>query len=139
MPATAEGAAVGGLAAAANGGAQNASVNAGGAAQATATQPARYADELDDRQRASYQLNIQTFKLRQQHAEKVTSDIRVIDNAIKSSARMYILDDMMTATVRETIQALARKYKRTKNQIIEQLHIQFLSLKNAPAKDKIEQ
>lgn len=128
-----------GLAATASGGARDTSSLAGVAAQTSATRPAMFADELDDRQRAAYQLDIQTFKLRQQHAEKAASGIRVVDNAIKSSARMYIPDDKMTATVRETIQALAGKYKRTKNQIIEQFHIQFQSLKNAPAKDKIEQ
>lgn len=69
----------------------------------------------------------------------MATGIRVLDNAIKNSARMYIPDDMMTATMKETIQALAKKYKRTRNQIVEQLHIQFLLLKNAPAKNKIEQ
>ena len=109
------------------------------AAQIFVIRSAMFTDELNDRQRATYQFDIQTFKLRQQHAKKMTSKIRVVDNAIKNSVRMYILDDKMTAPVRESIQRLAEKYKRTKNQIIKQFHIQFQFLKNAPAKDKMKQ
>ena len=101
--------------------------------------PAKYADELTDKQRSAYQLNISTFKLRQQQSEKVAADIRVIDQVIKSSARMYIPDNMETATVRKTLQLLKKKYKRTQKQITKQLHLQFLTLINPPAKKKIEQ
>ena len=106
---------------------------------ATQTRPAMYADELTDKQRSAYQLDMSAFQLRQQQSEKVAAGIRVIDQAIKSSARIYIPDDMRTATVRDTLRLLEKRYKRTQKQIIEQLHLQFLFLRNPPAKDKIEQ
>lgn len=139
VPMPTSNAAATGLAAAADERTRNTFSLAGVAAQISVIRPTMFADELNDRQRAAYQLDIQTFKLRQQHAEKMISKIRIVDNAIKNSVKMYIFDDKMTATMKETIQALAEKYKRTKNQIIEQFHIQFQFLKNTFAKDKIKQ
>ena len=101
--------------------------------------PVKYADELIDKQRSVYQLNISIFKLRQQQSEKIAAGIRVIDQTIKSSVRMYISDNMETATVRKTLQLLKKKYKRTQKQITEQFHLQFLALINPPAKKKIKQ
>lgn len=99
---------------------------------------AEYADELNDRQRASYQLDIQTFKMKREKAERVAAGLRAVDAAIKSSVRMYISDDKMTASVRDVVIALAKKFERSTAEIIRQLQDQYRLLKTSLIKDKIE-
>ena len=44
----------------------------------------------------------------------------------------------MALSVREIVKILAARYKRSDDQVKEQLHEQFLALKTPPIKDKIE-
>ena len=44
----------------------------------------------------------------------------------------------MASSIREIVKILAARYKRSDNQVIEQLHEQFLALKTPPIKGKIE-
>ena len=54
------------------------------------------------------------------------------------SARAYIPPNKMASSVREVVKILAARYKRSDDQVIEQLHEKFLALKTPPIKDKIE-
>ena len=106
---------------------------------AMTTKPAKYANELTLNQKQFYQINISTFKFRQQNAEKVTAGIRILDYAIKSSAKTYIPSKFSTAIVKKLLQVLQQKYQRTNDQITEQIELQYHALKTPPTKNKIEQ
>ena len=99
----------------------------------------RYANEFILNQKQFYQINIFTFKFRQQNIEKVTTGIRIFDYVIKSSAKAYIPSKFSTAIVRKLLQVLQQKYQRINDQITEQIELQYHFLKTSLTKDKIEQ
>jgi hypothetical protein len=61
-----------------------------------------------------------------------------INEAIRVFARSYILFEMMSAFIREILQLLIIKYKKTDDQIKKQLHEKFQALKQSSFKNQIE-
>jgi hypothetical protein len=102
------------------------------------TKPADKYSELSDVQKEEYKMDISMFKMKEKQADKVAQGLRIVDNALKHSARSYIPPNKMAGSVREIVKILASRYKRSDDQVMEQLHEQFQVLKNAPVKGKIE-
>ena len=97
----------------------------------------KYGD-LSAEQKEDYEMEISAYKMKDKQVEKVAQGLRIVDNALKSSLRAYIPPNKMASSVREIVKILAARYKRSDDQVIEQLHEQFLALKTPPIKGKIE-
>jgi DNA-binding NarL/FixJ family response regulator len=102
--------------------------------------PAQSYRELTAAQKEAYQMNITVYKMREKQVLKIAHGMRIVDNALKCSARSYIPSDEMTSSCRDIIKILAARYELINNQIIEQIQEKFHDLKAWPLiKDKIEE
>ena len=70
--------------------------------------------------------------------DRIAQGIRVVDAAIKSSARSYIPPDKLKPSGREILKLLATRYQRSDDEITRQLFEQLQQLKVTPTKGKIE-
>ena len=100
--------------------------------------PAKKYEELSDQQRKTYKMELTTFQMAEKINDRIAQDIRVVNAAIKTSVRTYIPPDRMESSVREILQFLFNKYKRSDDEIIEQLFEQLQQLKAPPTKSKVE-
>ena len=100
--------------------------------------PAVDYDELSEMQQRSFQMKITIYKMDEKEVDKASHGLRLVDAAIKASARTYIPPDKMAAPVREIIASLALRYSRSDTQIIEQINQQLQALKTPPVKSRIE-
>ena len=78
------------------------------------------------------------FQMIEKQNDRIIHEIRLVDAAIKASARTYIPPENMESTVRKILQVLFSKYKRSDTEVIEQIYQQFVALKNSPIKVKLE-
>ena len=62
-----------------------------------------------------------TYQMKEKWVEKVAHGMRIVDNALKASARTYIPHADMDAPIRDIIKALIDQYKRSDEQITEQI------------------
>jgi hypothetical protein len=85
--------------------------------------------ELTAAQKEAYQMNITAYKMREKQVLKIAHDMRIVDNALKCSARSYIPSDEMASSCRDIIKILAARYELTNDQIIEQIQEKFHDLK----------
>jgi hypothetical protein len=85
--------------------------------------------ELTAAQKEAYQMNITAYKMREKQVLKIAHGMRIVDNALKISARSYILSNEMTSSCRDIIKILAARYELTNDQIIEQIQEEFHDLK----------
>ena len=71
--------------------------------------------ELTNSQKESLRMNIAGFDYRQKIIDRVIQDIRIVDNAVKTSAKDYISSSEMMLTTREILQSLSNRsiYQRT--------------------------
>jgi flavorubredoxin len=112
------------------------------AADETQTQTTSQAtdyDELSTEQKKSLKMKINIFQMTKKQMEKIAQGIRIVDNAVKLSARQYIPPSEIVSLIRQIIQTLASRYKKSEVKIVEQLHEQYYDLKTLPVKEKIEQ
>ena len=100
--------------------------------------PARRYEELTDQQRKTYKMELTMFQMTEKINDRIAQGIRVVDAAIKASARTYIPPDRMESSVREILQLLANRYKRSDDEITEQLFEQLQQLKLPSTKGKVE-
>ena len=100
--------------------------------------PARKITELSDEQRKLWKMEMSAFQMMEKQNDRITHGIRLVDAAIKASARTYIPPENMKSTVRKILQVLSSKYKRSDTEVIEQIYQQFVALKNSPTKAKLE-
>ena len=70
--------------------------------------------------------------------DRIAQGIRVMNAAIKASVRTYISLNRMESSVREILQLLFNRYKRSDDEIIEQLFEQLQQLKAFLTKGKVE-
>ena len=70
--------------------------------------------------------------------DRIAQGIRVMNAAIKASVRTYISLNRMESSVREILQLLFNRYKRSDDEITEQLFEQLQQLKAPPTKGKVE-
>ena len=94
--------------------------------------------ELSKSQKKSLRMNIAGFDYKQKIIDRVTQDIRIVDNAVKASAKNYISSFEMMLTTREILQSLSNRYIRERPQLVDQLIERYQSLKQSSIKDKIE-
>jgi hypothetical protein len=69
--------------------------------------------ELSNVQMKKYKMNISMFKMKEKQTDKVTQELRIVNNALKHSTRFYISLNKMTELVREIVKILTFKYKRS--------------------------
>lgn len=100
--------------------------------------PARKITELSDEQRKIWKMEMNAYQLMEKQNDRIAHGIRLVDVAIKASARAYIPPENMESTVRKILQVLSSKYKRSDTEVIEQIYQQFVALKTPPTKTKLE-
>lgn len=117
----------------------------GGAAlapQTPVTRPAEDFDELTEAQQRSFQVKMSLYQMKKKWVEEVAHGMRIVDNALKASARTYIPHSKMDAPIRDIINILANRYKLSDEQIAEQIAEQifdrYRTLQHPPPKPKIE-
>jgi hypothetical protein len=71
--------------------------------------------------------------------KKIAQNIRIVDNVVKLSARQYISSSEIVSLIRQIIQILTSRYKKSEVKIVEQLHEQYYALKISSFKTKIEE
>ncbi len=74
-------------------------------------------------------MNIIVYKMREKQVLKIAHDMKMVDNALKCSARSYILSDEMTSSCRNIIKILTTRYEFINDQIIKQIQEEFHDLK----------
>ena len=103
-----------------------------------AFRPAIDYDELSEVQQRSFQMKITTYKMDEKEVEKTSHGLRLMNAAIKASARAYIPPDKMAASIRDIITSLSSRYKRSDSQIIEQMNQHIQTLKTPPTRTRIK-
>ena len=83
-------------------------------------------------------MKMSAFQMMKKQNDRITHEIKLVDAAIKASAKTYISSENMESTVRKILQVLFSKYKRSNTEIIEQIYQQFVALKNSPTKIKLK-
>ncbi len=96
-------------------------------------------DELTAMQNKSLKMKMNIFQMTKKQMKKIAQSIRIIDNIVKLSARQYILSSEIVSSIRQIIQTLTSRYKKSEVKIVEQLHEQYYDLKTPLVKEKIEQ
>lgn len=72
------------------------------------------------------------YQMKEKRVEKVAHGMRIVNNALKASARTYIPEDDMDSSTREIITVLALRYKRSDAQITKQIKEKFQAPQAAP-------
>ncbi len=104
------------------------------------TEKATDYDDLTTEQKKSLKMKMNIFQMTKKQVKKIAQGIRIVDNAVKLSARQYISPSEIASPIRQIIQILASRYKKSEVKIVEQLHEQYYALKTASSvKEKIEQ
>jgi hypothetical protein len=104
----------------------------------TTTQVIDY-DELTTEQKISLKMKMNIFQMRKKQVKKIAQGIKIVDNVVKLSARLYILSSEIVLLVRQIIQILISRYKKSEIKIIEQLYDQYCALKTSFVKAKIKE
>ena len=85
-----------------------------------------------------YKIELTTFQMSEKFNDRIAQRIRMVDAAIKSSARSYIPPDKLKSSGREILKLLATRYQRSDDEITRQLFEQLQQLKVTSTKEKIE-
>jgi hypothetical protein len=96
-------------------------------------------DELTTEQKKSLKMKMNIFQMTKKQMKKIAQSIKIINNAVKLSARQYIFSSEIASLIRQIIQILTSRYKKSEIKIVEQLHEQYYDLKTPFVKEKIEQ
>lgn len=99
---------------------------------------ARKITELSDEQRKIWKMEMTAHQMIEKANDRIAQGIRIVDAAIKASARSYIPPENAESTVREILRAPTAKYKRSDDEVIQQIFQQYVALKTPPTKTKIE-
>ena len=94
--------------------------------------------ELSDQQKKTYKIELITFQIAKKINDRIAQNIRMVNAAIKASIKAYIPLDRIKSSVREILQLLFNRYKRSDDKIIEQLFEQLQQLKAPFTKSKVE-
>ena len=108
------------------------------APQTPVTRSAEDYEKLSDAQQKAYQMKITVYQMKEKLVDKMAHGMRLVDNAVKASARSYIPSTQMDLSTRDIIKKLTAKYQRSDDQIAEQIFDQYRSLQQPPPKQKIE-
>lgn len=80
------------------------------APQTPETRSAEDFEELTKDQQRSFQTKMIIYQMKKKLVEKMTHDMRIVENALKTSTRTYILSADMDALIRDIIKRLADIY-----------------------------
>jgi hypothetical protein len=103
------------------------------------TEKAADYDDLTIEQKKSLKMKMNLFQMMKKQMKKIAQNIRIVDNVVKLSARQYILSSEIVSLIRQIIQTLTSRYKKSEVKIVEQLHKQYYDLKTSFVKAKIEE
>ena len=95
-------------------------------------------EKLSKIQQKTFQMRITIYQMKKKIMKKTTHDMRIIDNALKTSTRIYIFTANMNAFIQDIIKALIDRYQRSNAQITQQIFEHFRSLQQPLAKQKVE-
>ncbi len=90
-------------------------------------------DELTTEQKKSLKMKINIFQMTKKQMKKIAQGIKIVDNVVKLSAPQYILSSEIVSLIRQIIQILISRYKKSEVKIVEQLHEQYYALKTGPS------
>ncbi len=107
-------------------------------AQAQQSRVAKYFHELTIEQQENYRTNVKEYKRKEKQEIKIIQRMLKIDEAIRASARTYILSKLMFAFIKKILQLLIIKYKKIHDQIKKQIHEKFQTLKQSSFKNQIQ-
>ena len=95
-------------------------------------------EKLSKIQQKTFQMRIIIYQMKKKIMKKMTHDMKIINNALKTSTRIYIFTANMNVFIRNIIKALIDKYQRSNAQITQQIFEHFRSLQKTLAKQKIK-
>ena len=96
-------------------------------------------EKLSKIQQKAFQMRIIIYQMKKKIMKKMTHDIKIINNALKASTRIYIFTANINVFIRDIIKTLIDKYQRSNAQITQQIFEHFRTLQHIlPAKQKIE-
>ena len=101
--------------------------------------PAQRISELSLSQLTEHKKKRADYLMRKKKLNEINVEMRIVLNAIKSSARQYILSIMIKSISKKIIISLATKFQRSYEKIVKQLQKKVQSLKISSIKNKIEQ
>lgn len=96
-------------------------------------------DDLFDRQKDNYKMNVINFKMKKTYNEEIAKNMRLILTVLKMSIRQHISVIEMDSSVKKIIQLLTARYKQSNKKIIQQMHEEYCLLKVLSVKRKIKQ
>ena len=73
-----------------------------------ATKSAEKYGDLSAEQKEDYKMEISAYKMKEKQVEKVAQGLRIVENALKSSARAYIPPNKIASSVREKVKILVQ-------------------------------
>ena len=94
--------------------------------------------ELSSSQLIEYKKKRIDYLMKKKKVNKINVKIRIILNAIRSSARQYISSIMIESIFRKIIISLIIKFQRSYEKVVEQLQEKVQSLKTSSIRNKIE-
>ena len=74
-------------------------------------------NKLSNAQQKRYQINIIVYQIKKKLIKKMTHDMKIINNALKTSTRIYIFNANMNVSIRDINKTLIDKYQRSNIQI----------------------
>jgi hypothetical protein len=80
--------------------------------------------ELTSKQQKKYKANCFEYNMLNRHHKRITQRLKIVQNAIRTSAKQYIISNEFVSSSRKMIQMLAARYKLDQSKIIEQIHEQ---------------
>jgi hypothetical protein len=80
--------------------------------------------ELTSEQQKKYKANYVEYNMLNKHHERITQKLKIVQNAIRTSAKQYIFSNKFVSSSRKMIQMLTARYKLNQSKIIERIHEQ---------------
>ena len=94
--------------------------------------------KLSNAQQKTYQMKITIYQMKEKLIKKMIHDMKLINNAVKTSTRSYIFFIQMNLSIKNIFKKFAVKYQRSNDQIIEQIFDQYRLLQQFSFKQKIK-
>ena len=85
-------------------------------------------EKLLKAQQKTFQMRIIIYQIKKKIMKKMTHDMKIINNALKTLTHIYIFTTNMNVFIRNIIKALINKYQRSNAQITQQIFEHFRSL-----------
>ncbi len=82
------------------------------------TEKANDYDELTTEQKKSLKMKMNIFQMTKKQMKKIAQSIKIVDNVVKLSARQYIPSSEIVSVIRQIIQILTSRYKKSEVKIV---------------------